>query len=295
MNLRQELDAQFIANTVIMDAYEGYHILVEGGTDEIFYSKFLNPSFTQIQICDGKEIVVEALAIINEHGRKNANTLAIVDKDFDFLIGGAAYPGNLLYTDCHDVEMMCIKAESFEHFSNEFFAKEKVANLLEGKELTLRDYILGLAIPIAKLRIVNLQDKLSLAFKAKNDKEKEIDFKKFICKDKFCFLGTDSLIQTIKNYKNQAPNLDKNSISKRINELNISMHSMYDICKGHDCTRIIVIGLYKKIGSAKVSDVTEAEIERALRLSFSHLDFGKTELKNKIENIDKRLLLHAPN
>ena len=292
MAMIDEIDAQFIANSIIIDTFDGYYVLVEGDTDELFFSKVLDESVCQIEICHGKKNVIDALNIVNSHLSKKPKTIGIVDKDFDFLIiPNPAYPNNLLSTDYHDVEMMCFASKSFQYFANEYFSSLKVKNLLADLKInTLEDHILSLTHPISYLRIVSLQNNLNLAFKETNVKTRELDFKKFICKDKFTFKGDDALIETIRTYYNQGVKIEAEYLQSKIKELDLSKFSLLDICKGHDFTKILLIGISKRIGKTNMNSVSTEEIERSLRLSYTILDFQKTELKKKLDLINKTIV-----
>lgn len=291
MTLINEIDAQYIANSIIMDIFSDYCILVEGETDEMFFSKFLDDSECHIEICNGKQNLIAALEIINSHTKK-IKVIGIIDKDFDFIIAPQSpAPSNLLNTDFHDVEMMCINSDSFEYFASEYFSKTKLKNFLsEKKNITLREYLLSLTKPISELRIVSLKNNLNLAFKQTTTKTKELDFKKFICKDKFIFKGYDKLIETIKTYYNQGVELNSKDLESQIKTLDLREFDNYDVCKGHDLTKVIIIGILKKIGKTNSENITTEEIERSLRLSFSLMDFNKTKLKKQIDRIDQNLV-----
>jgi len=62
-----------------------------------------------------------------------------------------------------------------------------------------------------------------------------------------------------------------------------------DLVHGHDLVKIFVIGLAKKIGKAKCSKTSADEVERALRLSYSHADFVKTKLYSKLLESEKKI------
>ncbi len=290
MSLRDEITPNIIANTICQDIYEGYYILVEGDTDELFFSKFLNAEKSQIEICHGKENVIETIQILNKRNNKKKNkTLAIVDKDYDFL-DNTEYPENIIQTDFHDVEMMCLKSESFDSVAKEYFSKKKIEKLKQDQVDCIRSYFLSIIKPISELRIISKKENLNLSFKTTKKRPKELKYEKFICKDNFVFKGYDELINTVKTYYNQAIHLNNQELIDKIKQLDLEKYDAFDICHGHDLSRIIQIGLKKKIGKSKLTSVTIDEIERALRLAYSLVDFAKTDLKKKLDKINKELV-----
>lgn len=290
MSLRNEITPEIIANTICQDTYNEYYILVEGDTDELFYSKFLNSDKCQIEICHGKENVIEAIELINKRKHRIAKkAIAIIDKDFDFL-DNTNYPKNIVETDFHDVEMMCLKSDSFENVAKEYFSNRKMERLKAENIKCLRSYFLNIIQPISELRILSKQEKLNLSFKPSVKKPRELKYDKFICRDKFEFKGYDKLIEAVKTYYNQAVQLKNEELIDKIKLLNLEEYDAYDICHGHDLTRAIHIGLKKRIGKSKLSGVTPDEIERALRLAYTKDDFANTKIKKKLDVICKELV-----
>lgn len=290
MSLIEEIDPVFMANSLIIDAHKGFHILVEGETDDIFFSKFLNLDICQIEVCNGKENVLEVLKIVNEHRKKKDVTVAIVDKDFDFLFP-INYPDNLLQTDCHDIEMMCVQSNSFDFFLTEYLSKTKIKNFCQKQKIkSIKDYFLEIIKPLSEIRILSIVENLNLAFKPSKERVRELDYKKFICKDELIFRGYENLVESVKTYYNQAVHLVTSEIVKKLNLLNLAAYSLFDICKGHDFSQLLVIAIQRRLGRQGIKTVTPDEIERALRLSFSQQDFDKTELRLKLQQISDDIL-----
>jgi len=288
MCLQEEITPEIIANSIYQDSFKGYYILVEGESDNLFYSKFLNDNESQIEICHGKENVIEAISIINERQKKRDVSIAIIDKDYDFLDDSLSYPNNVIQTDFHDIEMMCLNSDSFLDFSKEYFSDKKMNSLIGNG--CIRNYLLNIIKPISKLRIINKNENLSLAFKTSKVRKKELSYTKFICKDHLVFKGYEDLLNTVKKYYNQATNLDNEQMIIKLQDLDINGYDAYDICHGHDLTRVIAIGMKKRIGKSKLSSVSIDEIERVMRLSYTLLDFNNTKMKAKLDEINAKLV-----
>lgn len=291
MSLREEITPDIIANTIYQDTYDGYHILVEGETDCLFYSRFFCRKNSQFFICHGKENVIEAIKIINLRFKKKKLAIGIVDKDYDFLCKSILdYPDNLICTDSHDVEMMCLKSKSFDNISKEYFSSDKIDKLFNSSETNLRYFLLQLIKPISELRIINSKDNLSLSFKSKNNNDKELNYGKIICRNSLKFKGYNDLIDTVKRYRNQAVHLNNEEIIKKIEILNLDEYDIYDVCHGHDLTKVIQIGMKKKLGKNSLSSVTASELERVMRLAYNGADFSLTKLKMRIDEINDKLV-----
>ena len=289
MSLKNEINGYFVANSVRMDSFGGYYVLVEGENDELFYSKFLDKSEVQIEICHGKDNVLEAIEILDKNGASK-KYVGIVDKDYDFMVEKPVESKNLVKTDYHDIETMCISSTAFEDFSKEYFKSDKVENLCSKKTKSLKEHLLDLARPIAKLRILSIQNNYNLKFKPSGRETKELDYTKFICKDNYDFLGNDRLLQAIERFYNQGLPKSNEELIQELESLDLTKYEILDIVHGHDLSNIIVVGLKKSIGKSSLDTTKRDEVERALRLSYSREEFSKTQIFKKLNAISNTLI-----
>lgn len=289
MSLKNEINGDFIANSVRMDSFSGYYVLVEGENDELFYSKFLDKSEVQIEICHGKKNVLDTIQILedNDAGKKY---VAIVDKDYDFLLEKPFESNNLIRTDYHDIETMCISSKTFEDFSREYFKSEKVENLCSKKTKNLKEHLLELARPIAELRILSIKKNYTLKFKPSGKETKELDYTKFICKENYDFLGNDRLLQAIERFHNQRLPKSNEELIHELESLDLTKYEILDIVHGHDLSNIIVVGLKKSIGKSSLNKKKRDDVERALRLSYSREEFAKTQIFKQLNAISNTLI-----
>lgn len=283
-----EIDGEIIANSLCLDPLDGYYVLVEGESDELFYSKFLDSDNCNIEICHGKQNILDAIKILDLR-KKNVKYVGLVDKDYEFLIEEIK-SDNLISTDSHSLETMCVTSRSFNNVMNEYFDSKKVKDLESRMAVTIVEHILGLALEIAHIRIISQKDKYFFRFKPSKEKPKELDYSKFICKNKFEFLGVDSLLDTIRRYYNQAVDLENTELKMKISNLNLGNYDVRDLCHGHDISRIISLGLKKAIGKNSTKDASVEEIERSLRLAYSREDFYSSGIKRKLDNISLNLV-----
>lgn len=289
MSIRQEIDGDFIANSLRMDSFQGYYVLVEGENDELFYSKFLDEKEVQIEICHGKENVLDAIQILDENSR-NKKYIGLVDKDYDYLLDNIFESDNLIRTDFHDVETMCISSSGFDDFSKEYCKASKVEALCSEKSKNLREHIIELAKPIAGLRILSVKNKYSLKFKPSSRETKELDYTKFICKNNYDFLGLEDLLKSLERFYNQGLPKSNEELIKELKSLDLSKYEILDIVHGHDLSNIIVIGLKKTIGKSSLNNTKRDEVERALRLSYSREEFKGTNIYQSLNSISSRIL-----
>jgi len=289
MSLINEIDSDFIANSIRMVNIEGYYILLEGETDELVYSKFFNSKKASFEICHGKENLLSAIKILNE-SNCTQNYIGIIDKDLDHLSKSHSVEDNILETDFHDLEIMCFNSNAFQSFSLEYFSKTKIERY--DNLDNIKECIQNLALKISKLRLLNFHNEYNLKFKPnlKNKETKELDYSKFICKKDFKFLGYDIFLEAISKYYNQGLPKNKDVIKKEIEGLDINNFNILNLIHGHDLTSIITLSLKSAIGKSSLSNSKRDDVERAIRLAYSYEDFKKSILYKKIISIDSTLL-----
>ena len=84
MNFRKECEEEeFWASEIAMNPLTS--VLVEGESDVLLYSKFLNLSLCSIEEMRGKEKLLKIMEILDNIKSKTKRTIAIVDADLDHL------------------------------------------------------------------------------------------------------------------------------------------------------------------------------------------------------------------
>jgi hypothetical protein len=258
---------------LLRTVHHGAFLIVEGDSDAKVYRQMIDQSACQIVPVLNKNMVLAVLEILN---RENApDIVAIVDKDFDELVGTLPQMDNLCFTDTHDLETMLMQSPALEKVLDEFGSTEKVQNL------DVRTLLISAASPIGYLLWISLQDQLDLKFAT-------IEYGKFLNDA----LQTDELklIQEVKN-KSQRLDLVDRDIQQRLNQQRDPQHDPWQICRGHDLAGILAYGLRKVLGSNKPADVTPEVIERSLRLAYEFAYFCQTNLYKALREWEQA---HSP-
>ncbi len=201
--------------------------------------------------------------------------LAIVDADFDHLALESVQSSNLLRTDSHDLETLMIQSPALEKVVVEFGSEEKLKNF----EADLRQCLLTAAKPLGYLVWHSSQANLGLRFEG-------IDFGNFI-NEKTLQVNETKLIQTIKN-KSQKQSLKDEELQKAIKDLEDPSHDLWQVCRGHDLTELLSLGLRKTIGTNNSTDVKPEILERALRLAYEFQYLHATKLYGAIVAWEKQ-------
>lgn len=246
------------------------YFLVEGESDERFFNKFIERSVCKVKDAKGRENVEKLMEVINCN--RMQGVVAVVDSDFDKVLDRNIDKDNILMTDTHDIETLIIKTDTLEYFYSEYGDYNKI-KIAENKWKTrLIEKILTAAKVIGLLRLLSILDNMNLDFKDLNyddfiNRDMELDINKFVTQVAY----------------NSGKIRYKDDI---INKLNNQIHKEYDIwqvCCGHDLTRIIAMVLsddfgVDSLGNKSAQRINSTIVESALRLSYDEFKFFTTGL-----------------
>ena len=249
------------------DAFKGIFIIVEGHSDKLVYSNFVNTETCQFTITDGKKQALNTIEILDNS--QFTGVLAIVDADFDRLENNLPESPNILLTDDHDLEVMILKTPALEKVIKERGSEEKT------KDNNIREILLKIGQEIGYLRWVSQKYNLSLRFE-------NLDLGRFIKKDTLS-IDCSELIKAIKNHS-QKPLLVDNDILEKMRELRNNEHDPWQVCCGHDIMEILSLALCRAWGTCKPTDVKAENLERDLRLAYERSYFYQTQLYCLIQN-----------
>jgi Protein of unknown function (DUF4435) len=277
--MRENLTADRYANTVRQQrsTFSGTFLLVEGRSDKIFYSNFVDDALCRFVVTDGKDNAISTLNTLEESSY--IGVLAIVDADFDRLETSPPQSPNLLRTDTHDLETMILKSSALDKLLAIYCSDDKLKEF--GRDV--RTKLLEAGMSIGYFLWLSNSDNLNLTFDG-------IKFKEFI-DDKTLHLDERKLINEVKNKSQPAAKLalsDFIDIQKRIAAKKQDNHDPWQICRGHDLVEMLSIGLRKAIGSNQAMDVEASSdkrkntLENQLILSYEAAFFFKTQLYQEI-------------
>lgn len=276
--MREFLTVDRVANQIRLrrSTFSGTFLLVEGGSDKIFYERFVDKLACELVITAGKPSSKQrAIAILQILEQSNfSGVLAIVDADFDRLETVLNNSPNLLRTDSHDLETMLIKSPALNKVIAEFGSEEKITQFNEDISAVL----LKSGMSIGYLRCISQCDGLNLTFEG-------IGFSKFV-NEKSLIIDELNLIQEIKN-KSQAFYLKNEDLQQRLISRKNNSHDPWQVCCGHDLVEILSFSLRKTIGSNKPSDVEADSLERSLRLAYEEAYFRETLLYSEIRKWER--------
>lgn len=249
-------------------------VLVEGESDVCFYKNIVNKESTIVTPMDSKKEVIQVINKINQlnmHG-----VIGIIDADFDRALGNDTYPDNVIVTDDHDIETMILHSDVFDRFKNEFGDDEKIREYEGRTKKDVYGQIIEYSTEIGKLRLISEQENFNLNFKAvplDNLFNEELDF-------------------DIQDYIDQVLTISnkigiKTNILDKYNKISIHCNE-WQICRGHDLTRILTIFFSKRkcgknLGQDKKAQyICVASVEQWLRGAYYAPLFFKTTMMFKM-------------
>jgi len=282
MSIKEHITPESRANSILLDkSFKGSYLVVEGKTDYLFFSKFIEKENCRINIAFGNQNVIQILDILEK--RNYTKAIGIIDADFRKILNKIPKNKNIILTETHDIETLIMESSIFEYVLESLSSNEKYNIFLSKINVSIKEYILELAKPIAILKLINETENLELRFKSLNIDGNTIKYNEFINKETFTFISLEKLIVAIKNY-NQKPALSVEELKSKIEIYLKNSYNLYEICNGHDITNIISIGLQKKLGSINIS---ADEIGKLLIMSYDFNYFKTTELYNNIISLLK--------
>jgi hypothetical protein len=296
--LQNSITPESIIDSIKMLKHKGSLLFVEGQSDYDFWIKFKDNS-CKIHItfgCPKLLVVIELL----ERENYEKKYVGIIDADFRHLDNKMPKRDAIFLTDEHDLEVMLINSQAL-NIVIDFYGKgneERKNNFLEKQQMTIKELLVSLALPIAYFKKVKQEQNYSFKFKpSPTDKnEDNLEYTKFIDKTKMLFLGYDKLIDTIKNYTQRYISkekdktkitwelkLDNQLLIKQIKEIESRNLADLQLCNGHDLANILSVLLMKAIADYDSKTIPSQEIESKLVAYYDSSDLQKTNLYHSLK------------
>ncbi len=253
---------------MVRTSFAGTIMLVEGPSDCKLFRPFVDEAECTLLPGWGKERTLDAITILDTEP-DFVGFLAVVDADFWHVDGVTPSSDNVLVTEVHDVEVMIVVSEAFDHFEAEHCSPTKVDRFVAG-DRHLRDVILDKALAIGALRYISHRDGLRLTFhglkhrKVVNRETLEVDVRQ---------LANNVLALT-------------GSTPKTVDELQELLNDFlaggtqdpHQHCCGEDVVAVISIGLRKALATKDAKVASPKNVGIALRHVFDSRDLAATAL-----------------
>ena len=271
-------DPNVLLNEIRMESqlFQGIAVVVEDDASYNVFSNFFNSALCRFYVSAGRP---NAITILSSLEATNfLRVIAIVDSDFDRLLGPSYVSERYFTTDGHDIEAMVIISDAFVKFKKVHMSKEKVKKNDDPKALLLRA-----AIVIGHLRLLSLKNDWKFSFK-------EFKYAKFIDKKT---LSLDVLkFVTYMSSKNSGEftslGLSREQMLDMLSMLPTDDENiLIDLCCGDDLVGILCLGMTHLFASWKLSDARRDAVSADLLLAYEEKHFKQTRLHAKVDEYVK--------
>jgi hypothetical protein len=251
--------------------------IVEGGDDKKLFKAMFDSGRCSFVIAGGWAHALAGLKKAEAKGVRGV--LAIVDADFARLEGEAPISTNHLWSDFRDLEVDMLTTDAFDRVVEELCDHDAVPHPPPGE---LRDRLFLAARPLAYFRLHNYRAKLALTFSG-------ITYSKFVCLDTLA-IDHEALVRVVKN-KSQRPDLPDEDLLEVIRSLVDEAHDSRLLCRGHDVTMLMSLGLrrlFARYDAKHHDEIAPEVIEAKLRTAYSLSHFQRTGLYASIKAWEAR-------
>lgn len=238
-------------------------ILVEGETDELLLQHCFG-SRVDTAPAHGKALASEAAQILYNETGERAGYLAIVDADFDHILGTPIEHPAILVSDLHDFECEYIKSPALDKVLREYGSLDKIARSLGlSKDLEasvlpglIRKELHKAACVIGALRLLSIKANLSLDFKDLRHEK--------LFEPRTITINKIRLLELIK-IQNPSRPFEPEQAILHLDSILLESHDPWQLCQGHDLIAIFGLGMRRMWGKKALDNDT---IESSLRLAF---------------------------
>jgi hypothetical protein len=232
-------------------------LLVEGVTDVMLWRRFVDASLCELLPCHSKANAVQAIAILDAGPETGA--IAIVDADYDRLIGTVPTSPNCILSDGHDVVVDLLCSESFARLLAERGSADKIRMFEERVGCRVLEALLEAAATVGHVRWHSQVDQLSLRFA-------EIEISKYA---DVTTLRVDLVkVVTVVIQRTGLSARLTPEVAKACSMLAANGADIRQVVNGHDAVDLLSLGLRSALGSQTAQDAKRETLEIELRLGF---------------------------
>ncbi len=253
--------------------HHGSFVLVEGRDDRLFLEQFADSEECRVTVANGKDNVVEVVAILEAD--RFPGIVGIVDADFDHYEGIESSSENLVVLETVDLEAMLIRSPALDRVLVELGSTNKIAKF--GRDV--RETLVAAAVRIGCLRLHSRQSELHLKFS-------KLRYRAFVDKGTLATRDRD-LVRAVMNLSGR-PDLPLDDIARKIADIRSSLDDPWLLCYGADMVKILAFGLRRTLGTNDARAVAPGVVRQCLRLAFGWSDMNNSRLGRDIRYWEAR-------
>jgi Protein of unknown function (DUF4435) len=278
ITLANSKTAAILRSEIILKSsgFDGIFLAVEGDFDSRFWGTRIDSNFARIVHCGGKPNLMGLLDLYVTHDYRGL--AAIADADFDRLFGRVNSHWCLSYTDHCDLESTLIASDALKRILSEYGDVAKISKFEDTNDKQIVEHIRSLGVFFGCLRFINEAKNYQVDFD-KLSPYKYIDGNSW-------FLDEARLVQDFL----RLAGITNGQLTTDQNHCIASLAcGPWDLVQGHDCTKILAIGLSPSIvGLPRNRSVDLAELQKAFRLTFDSSDLLRTRMYQGLLRVQER-------
>lgn len=260
-SIARHLDEYDIAQEVRLErkVHRGSFLLLEGVTDLKRFDPFIDGEKCALINCFGRTNAIGAIEILYDEGFLGA--VAVIDADFDRIVGGTVEHEGLIYSENHDLDLDWATDELVHRYLQEHGDHAKCAGHGTAADITRK--ILESLKPISVAKLLNKRG--LIAHRLKN-----IDVA-------VCCSGFTVDLATFVSQIQARPPLSGEQQRRLVTQITNASAVDYDLrqlTNGHDFCAMLGVTLRNELGDRREVHTWASEIEAHFRLLF-----GERELR----------------
>ena len=270
-SIKEGVDGVSIANDIRLQraVYSGSFLLVEGADDATVLERFCAEDECSIFVCLGKKNALDAVDELGTWGFVGA--LGLADRDFDEILGYRDSRGDVVYTDDNDLDVMILSSEALDKVLGVFGNRKTMTENIEVDGKGVRESVFSSASVVGALRLVAQEQGWSLRF---------VDMKyKYVEKNSY-LIDEVSTIGHVYGRSRAEVDVTEEEIRAAVQKRRAADIEVKELCRGHDCVRVLGRGLKKAFGTSRqFNDEQGARtLEGILRVGYEWQHFVLTDL-----------------
>jgi hypothetical protein len=258
-------------------------LLVEGGSDQRFWTARVDIRRCQVRTTDGRAQALRELDTIRSEGRKGF--IAVLDADFDRIEGTLLEDPDVVWTDLHDLESILVASPALEKVLAEVGSPRKIEEFEQQERRPIRDVLLSHALWLGRLRWLSRREKLDLQFRKLPPDSREFRYLNYhsFCEKASWRLDHVKLVRTVLNFCSRH-DLSVDSLLARMKALPEA--DAWQLCVGHDLIGLLAVGLRAKLGSRNALSIEG--LQERLRLAFERAHLEMTAMYQALRSWERR-------
>ncbi len=253
--------------------FKGLFLALEGEDDIRFWRSRVDPSSLRLLQCGGKSILMGLLDIVE--ARNHTRTLALADADFERALNTLRVSTSLAYTDLCDLDSTLVFSKALDKIISEYGDHIKLAAFEAAQGISFVRHLIKISLAFGRLRFVNFSQGWGVDFD-KLSPYKYVDHSTWALDESR--LNADVL---------QLSNCSQLEFDSAILEcLEVLNGDPLSLVQGHDCMRVLAIGLGPKaLGITGGKAFAEGEARKAFRLAFDRSIMRQTSMWRDLNSL----------